>query len=250
MMSRFCSRPSTWYLPAAARSNRTTVPARIRLASARGVSRKRHFSGSFPSSSPDGPASRKAAFSGQPQNQIKNAKTGSALCRPRFGWYRKIREWLCIPALGNTAQFAPFGLSTAATDLRAKSRRKRRLRSEAPRCGSVCEAQSALQKCSVMSGCGTRIVLRGQKPLALCDRCPCFGSLYPPLAALTFAASSITCAFCLAVCTSRSLHRHLELCGIALTRFCGICGRRSLRTPPTPQCSRRGRPGAPDTCQS
>jgi len=25
-----------------------------------------------------------------------------------------------------------------------------------------------------MSGCGTRIVLRGQKPLALCDRCPCF----------------------------------------------------------------------------
>ena len=37
-----------------------------------------------------------------------------------------------------------------------------------------------------MSGCGTRIVLRGQKPLALCDRCPCFGSLFPPLAALTF----------------------------------------------------------------
>ena len=34
-------------------------------------------------------------------------------------------------------------------------------------------------------------MLRGQKPLALCDRCPCFGSLFPPLAALTFAASSI-----------------------------------------------------------
>ena len=45
-----------------------------------------------------------------------------------------------------------------------------------------------------MSGCGTRIVLRGQKPLALCDRCPCFGSLYPPLAALTFAGSSINVA--------------------------------------------------------
>ena len=40
-----------------------------------------------------------------------------------------------------------------------------------------------------MSDCGTRIVLRGQKPLTLCDRCPCFGSLFPPLAALTFAAS-------------------------------------------------------------
>ena len=29
--------------------------------------------------------------------------------------------------------------------------------------------------------------------------------------------SSIICAFCLAACISRSPHRHLELCGIALT---------------------------------
>ncbi|MCI6071863.1 MAG: hypothetical protein MR715_08750, partial [Subdoligranulum sp.] len=69
---------------------------------------------------------------------------------------------------------------------------------------------------SIMSGCGTRIVLRGQKPLALCDRCPCFGSLFPPLAALTFAASSIICAFGLAAAASRSPYRHLELCGVAL----------------------------------
>ena len=75
---------------------------------------------------------------------------------------------------------------------------------------------SALPKCSIMSGCGTRIVLRGQKPLALCDRCPCFGSLFPPLAALTFAASSIICAFGLASAAPRSPYRHLELCGIAL----------------------------------
>ncbi|MCI6220222.1 MAG: hypothetical protein MR640_02010 [Subdoligranulum sp.] len=67
-----------------------------------------------------------------------------------------------------------------------------------------------------MSGCGTRIVLRGQKPLALCDHCPCFGSLFPPLAALTFAASSIICAFGLASAAPRSPYRHLELCGIAL----------------------------------
>jgi len=67
-----------------------------------------------------------------------------------------------------------------------------------------------------MSGCGTRIVLRGQKPLALCDRCPCFGSLFPPLAALTFAASSIICAFGLASAAPRSPYRHLELCGVAL----------------------------------
>ena len=80
-----------------------------------------------------------------------------------------------------------------------------------------CGTASALPKCSIMSGCGTRIVLRGQKPLALCDRCPCFGSLFPPLAALTFAASSIICAFGLAAAVPRSPYRHLELCGIAFT---------------------------------
>ena len=79
-----------------------------------------------------------------------------------------------------------------------------------------CGTASALPKCSIMSGCGTRIVLRGHPPLALCDRCPCFGSLFPPLAALTFAASSIICAFGLAAAAPRSLYRHLELCGIAL----------------------------------
>ncbi|MCI6221038.1 MAG: hypothetical protein MR640_06225, partial [Subdoligranulum sp.] len=49
------------------------------------------------------------------------------------------------------------------------------------------------------------------------DRCPCFGSLFPPLAALTFAASSIICAFGLAAAAPRSPYRHLELCGIALS---------------------------------
>ena len=83
-----------------------------------------------------------------------------------------------------------------------------------------CGTASALPKCSIMSGCGTRIVLRGQKPLALCDRCPCFGSLFPPLAALTFAASSIICAFGLAAAAPRSPYRHLELCGIALVQKC------------------------------
>ena len=87
-----------------------------------------------------------------------------------------------------------------------------------------CGTASALPKCSIMSGCGTRIVLWGQKPLALCDRCPCFGSLFPPLAALTFAASSIICAFGLAAAAPRSPYRHLELCGIALNVICrGRC---------------------------
>ena len=87
-----------------------------------------------------------------------------------------------------------------------------------------CGTASALPKCSIMSGCGTRIVLRGQKPLALCERCPCFGSLFPPLAALTFAASSIICAFGLASAAPRSPYRHLELCGIA------VAFRRALRS--------------------
>ncbi len=68
----------------------------------------------------------------------------------------------------------------------------------------------------------------GQKPLALCDRCPCFGSLFPPLAALTFAASSIICAFGLASAAPRSPYRHLELCGIALMLFDKIRKKRSL----------------------
>jgi len=45
---------------------------------------------------------------------------------------------------GNTAQFPPAGLSTAPAELRAKSRRKRRLRSEALRCGSVCGTASSI----------------------------------------------------------------------------------------------------------
>ena len=90
---------------------------------------------------------------------------------------------------------------------------------------------SALPKCSIMSGCGTRIVLRGQKPLAFCDRCPCFGSLHPPLAALTFAASSIICAFGLASAAPRSPYRHLELCGIAnkITDYSNIAASRCLK---------------------
>ena len=55
------------------------------------------------------------------------------------------------------------------------------------------------------------------KPLAAAA---CFGSAkFPPLAALTFAASSIICAFGLASAAPRSPYRHLELCGIAISLF-------------------------------
>ncbi len=119
-----------------------------------------------------------------------------------YGFWESPKNCTCFYfiSLGNTAQFPPYGLSTAPA---AAARHLR------------------CQNGSIMSGCGTRIVLRGQKPLALCDRCPCFGSLHPPLAARTFAASSIICAFGLAAAVPRSPYRHLELCGIATnqTRF-------------------------------
>jgi len=66
-------------------------------------------------------------------------KNSRLFCVFLLSWYK-----------GNTAQFPPNGLSTAPADLRAKSRRKRRLRSEAPRCGSVCGTASALPKCSII----------------------------------------------------------------------------------------------------
>ena len=108
---------------------------------------------------------------------------------------------------GNSFDNKDLGQHRIIPDLRLKHR------------SGGCGTASALPKCSIMSGCGTRIVLRGQKPLALCDRCPCFGSLHPPLAALTFAAQSIICAFGLAAAAPRSPYRHLELCGIALVSF-------------------------------
>ena len=117
---------------------------------------------------------------------IGPGRSGSAPLRRTPIWPLYIRQYRTIPAL--------------------------RLKHRSGSCGTA----SALPKCSIMSGCGTRIVLRGQKPLALCDRCPCFGSLFPPLAALTFVASSIICAFGLASAAPRSPYRHLELCGIAL----------------------------------
>ncbi|MGB4797765.1 MAG: hypothetical protein WBP27_05050, partial [Gemmiger qucibialis] len=52
-----------------------------------------------------------------------------------------------------------------------------------------------------------------------------FGSLFPPLAALTFAASSIICAFGLASAAPRSPYRHLELCGIATEKMTAKRGR-------------------------
>ncbi len=62
----------------------------------------------------------------------------------------------------------------------------------------------------------TRIITSTVRITGGLYRCPCFGSLFPPLAALTFAASSIICAFVLAAAAPRSPYRHLELCGIAL----------------------------------
>ena len=58
-----------------------------------------------------------------------------------------------------------------------------------------------------MSGCGTRIVHRGQKPHSA-TAAPTSGSLHPPLAALTCCSISIICAFGLASAVPRSPYRH------------------------------------------
>ena len=133
----------------------------------------------------------------------------AALCLTSCSCLRNIRHFLCFQIYPRQHRTIPA--------LRLKHR------------FGGCGTASALPKCSIMSGCGTRIVLRGQKPLALCDRCPCFGSLFPPLAALTFAASSIICAFGLTSAAPRSPYRHLELCGVALNnriaRAGGVCYR-------------------------
>ena len=135
------------------------------------------------------------------------------------GWWSGMRvifilQFLCVMS-GIYWHLTRRGAHCAPANLRQhRTIPALRLKHRSGSCGTA----SALPKCSIMSGCGTRIVLRGQKPLALCDRCPCFGSLLPPLAALTFAASSIICAFGLAAAAPRSPYRHLELCGIALNR--------------------------------
>ena len=90
-----------------------------------------------------------------------------------------------------------------------------------------CGTASALPKCSIMSGCGTRIVLRGQKPLALCDRCPCFGSLFPPLAALTFACSiQYYLRFWLSSCRTS-----LAVSALRIMRYCLSIAKRRVPCP-------------------
>ncbi|MFR4668076.1 MAG: hypothetical protein ACLT8A_15345 [Subdoligranulum sp.] len=95
--------------------------------------------------------------------------------------------------LGNAAQFPPDGLSTApaaaARHLRCQNARYCRVAVPTPCFGA-------------------------KSPRTLRPLLP--ASLFPPLAALTLAASSIICAFGLASAAPRSPYRHLELCGIAL----------------------------------
>ena len=66
----------------------------------------------------------------------------------------------------------------------------------------------------ILSGLGILLALCGMTVLIFRRVSPI---IVGPLAALTFAASSIICAFGLASAAPRSPYRHLELCGIALT---------------------------------
>ncbi|MFR4667262.1 MAG: hypothetical protein ACLT8A_10890 [Subdoligranulum sp.] len=56
----------------------------------------------------------------------------------------------------------------------------------------------------------------GQKPLALCDhRCPCFGSLFPPLAALTLRHPVLCLRFWLGICRTS-----LAVSALRIMRYC------------------------------
>ena len=78
-----------------------------------------------------------------------------------------------------------------------------------------CGTASALPKCSIMSGCGTRIVLRGQKPLALCDRCPCFGSAVSATGGAHLCSIQYYLRFWLSIC--RTL---LVVSALRIMRYC------------------------------
>ena len=73
-------------------------------------------------------------------------------------------------------------------------------------------------RCKMLDNVGLRYPHRasGAKAPRTLRPLPLLRSLFPPLAALTFAASSIICAFGLASAAPRSPYRHLELCGIVL----------------------------------
>ena len=77
-----------------------------------------------------------------------------------------------------------------------------------------CGTASALPKCSIMSGCGTRIVLGGKSP-SHSATAALLRFAVSATGGAHLAASSIICAFGLASAAPRSLYRHLELCGIA-----------------------------------
>ena len=106
-------------------------------------------------------------------------------CKTPFSFYFHQRQHRTIPAL--------------------------RLKHRSGSCGTA----SALPKCSIMSGCGTRIVLRGQKPLALCDRCPCFGSLFPPLAGAHLCSIQYYLRFWLGICRTS-----LAVSALRIMRYC------------------------------
>ena len=78
-----------------------------------------------------------------------------------------------------------------------------------------CGTASELPKCSIMSGCGTRIVLRGQKPLALCDRCPCFGSAVSATGGAHLCSIQYYLRFWLSIC--RTL---LVVSALRIMRYC------------------------------
>ncbi|MFR4668204.1 MAG: hypothetical protein ACLT8A_16045 [Subdoligranulum sp.] len=67
-----------------------------------------------------------------------------------------------------------------------------------------------------MSGCGTRIVLRGQKPSHSATAAPASVRCFRHWRRSPLQHPVLSALFGLAAAAPRSPYRHLELCGIAL----------------------------------
>ena len=67
----------------------------------------------------------------------------------------------------------------------------------------------------------TRNVLRGQKPLALCDRCPCFGSLYATGGA-RLCSTKHYLRFWLSICRTSHIVSALRMMRYCLSNIRGV----------------------------
>ncbi len=103
-----------------------------------------------------------------------------------------------------------------------------------------CGTASALPKCSIMSGCGTRIVLRGQKPLALCDRCPLLQFAVSATGGAHLCSIQYYLRFWLGICRTS-----LAVSALRIMRYCPYHLQQTLQITCRGRCSPSSHPPGP-----